>query len=54
MAESIVHCSFEAAGQMALADRMLVFSRLPNASEVYRFTLSDTVGTRVYVGRASA
>ncbi len=52
MAESIVRCSWQPAGQVALVDGMLVFPRVPNAPGVYRFTLTDSAGTRVYVGES--
>jgi hypothetical protein len=52
MAESIVRCSWQPAGQVALVDGMLVFPRVPNTPGVYRFTLTDSAGTRVYVGES--
>lgn len=52
MAESTVHCSWQSAGEVALVDGMLVFPRVPNAPGVYRFTLNDPAGTRVYVGES--
>lgn len=52
MAESIVRCSWQPAGQVALVDGMLVFPKVPNAPGVYRFTLTDSAGTRVYVGES--
>ena len=52
MAEPTVHCSWQQAGQVALVDGMLVFPRVPNGPGVYRFTLSDSAGTRVYVGES--
>jgi hypothetical protein len=52
MAESKVHCWWQPAVQVALADGMLVFPRVPNAPGVYRFTLSGPAGTRVYVGES--
>ena len=52
MAEPIVRCSWQRAGQVALVDGMLVFPKVPNAPGVYRFTLTDSAGTRVYVGES--
>ncbi|HEV2255438.1 MAG TPA: hypothetical protein VGS06_19855 [Streptosporangiaceae bacterium] len=52
MAESTVHCSWQPAGQIGLVDGMLVFPRVPDAPGVYRFTLNDAAGARVYLGES--
>jgi len=49
MAELTVRCSWQPAGQIGLADGMLVFPGVPDAPGVYRFTVNDTAGVRVYV-----
>jgi hypothetical protein len=52
MAELTVRCSWQPAGQIALVDEMLVFPKVPDAPGVYRFTLNDATGMRVYVGES--
>lgn len=52
MTKSMVRCSWQPAGQVALVHGMLVFPRVPDTPGVYRFTLTDSAGTRVYVGES--
>jgi methyl coenzyme M reductase subunit C-like uncharacterized protein (methanogenesis marker protein 7) len=52
MAGLTAHCSWQPAGQISLAGGMLVFPRVPDAPGVYRFTLNDAQGARVYVGES--
>ena len=44
-----MRCSWQPPGQVVLVDGMLVFPRVPDAPGVYRFTLNDAAGMRVYV-----
>jgi hypothetical protein len=52
MAGLTVRCSWQPAGQIGLVDGMLVFPRAPDAPGIYRFTLNDAAGVRVYVGES--
>jgi hypothetical protein len=52
MAESTVRCSWQPAEQVALVGGKLVFPKVPSAPGVYRFTLNDTTGARVYIGES--
>lgn len=53
MAELTVRCSWQPAGPVALTGGMLVFPKVPNAPGIYRFTLNDAAGTRVYIGESA-
>lgn len=53
MAELTVRCSWQSAGSVVLAGGMLVFPKVPDAPGVYRFTLNDAAGARVYVGEST-
>jgi hypothetical protein len=52
MAELTVRCSWQPAGQIALVGAMLMFPRVPDAPGVYRFTMNDAAGARIYVGES--
>ena len=52
MAELTVRCSWQPAGPVVLARGMLVFPKVPDAAGIYRFTLNDEAGARVYVGES--
>lgn len=52
MAELTVRCSWQPFGPVALTGGRLVFPKVPDAPGVYRFTLNDAAGTRVYIGES--
>jgi hypothetical protein len=52
MAELTVRCSWQPAGQVGLVNGMLAFPKVPDAPGIYRFTLNDAAGVRVYVGES--
>lgn len=53
MAKLTVRCSWQPAGPVALTGGMLVFPKVPDAPGVYRFTLNDATGARVYIGEST-
>jgi hypothetical protein len=52
MKKPIVRCSWQSAGKVTLVNGMLKFPKAPDAAGIYRFTLNDTTGMRIYVGQS--